>query len=63
MAPATERLEQSLEEVVETLAGSLLAGSLLLYFSGRLARLATIRHDPRGPGAHDGTRAGALGRG
>ena len=63
MAPSTERLEQSLEEVVETLAGSLLAGSLLLYFAGRLARLARNRRRPLGGDAHVGTRAGALGSG
>jgi hypothetical protein len=42
MTPATERLEQSLEEVLEALAGSLLAGSLLVHFSARLARLVEL---------------------
>jgi len=63
MALATERLEQSLEEVVETLAGSLLAGSLLLYFGGRLARLARIHDRPLGPGVHQRCQAGGFGRG
>jgi phosphoglycerate dehydrogenase-like enzyme len=54
---------QSLEEVVETLAGSLLAGSLLLYFCGRPARLARIHDRPLRPGAHHGPQAGAFGSG
>jgi hypothetical protein len=55
MTPETERLEQSLEEVVEVTAGSLLAGSLLLYLAGRLERLARADlspglHPPHGNG-------------
>ena len=42
MAPATERLEQSLEEVLEAVAGSLLAGSLLVHFAEKLARLVKL---------------------
>ena len=41
-APGTERLAQSVEEVVEALAGSLLAGALLHYLSGRLVRLVAM---------------------
>lgn len=42
MSPATERLEQSLEEVVEALAGSLFIASLFLYLAGNLARLTDV---------------------
>jgi hypothetical protein len=63
MAPATERLEQSLEEVVEALAGSLLAGALLLYFSGRLARLARVGGRRLAPSLDAGTRPCAIGDG
>lgn len=51
MTPATERLEQSLEEVLEAVAGSLLAGSLLVHFSARLARLVKLPELDRAPTA------------
>lgn len=48
MALATERLEQSLEEVLEAVAGSLLAGALLVYFAEKLARVVELSKPRRG---------------
>ena len=53
MTPATERLEQSLEEVLEAVAGSLLAGALLVHLSARLALLVELR-TPIGPSRQSG---------
>jgi hypothetical protein len=53
MALARERLQQSLEEVVEAVAGSLLAGSLLVYFADQLARLAGLATRREGETACD----------
>ena len=51
MALATERLEQSLEEVLETVADSLLAGALLVHFAERLARHVELPELDRAPTA------------
>ncbi|MGH3031694.1 MAG: hypothetical protein ACRDNE_13220 [Gaiellaceae bacterium] len=42
MSPATERLEQTLEEVVEAVSASLLAAALFLVLYGRLAERRTV---------------------